>query len=563
MWLSNQISITYKAQTIVWALLLCFNTAFTQTVTIKNFGGLYHHSGGNFIKNGNKIIYVTWAKLQLNGGIDYNIHIELNNNLDTTKTTLYASNTSTNSYSGFYPFQLGTTTKKYLVGGAPGYSTQSGGYVCQYIHNSNANYDDLGGKGYYSKNNFGAGQVIQTKDTGFVNYGSFKKNSSSFSDVVIFKRNKNLDSVWCKIYTNTFNAYNGEIATKIYELPNKDLMVSGYTDSVDAHDVFILLTDSAGNIKSSKSIGTNGDDDLRTIMIDNKPYMYGTTNGFCSTTKNNILLSKIDAYGNVSKSYIIGDTMSFRGSAIETKNHTILFSGWTYSYSGGKEYALCMEIDTNGTVLKYHKVNYNTQSVGSLGNYSNYFQGMIQDSSNNILLSQVEYNNTGSTSGYFQTNIVKLDSNLRGCKLSEVATYTTQNVTGQIHSVPLGFHVYRDSLFEATGTANLSHGFSGIINECSGFVGIKEQSIGNDVFKLYPNPSAGIFYYNYLTADENLGDAKLEVYDITGQLIVSGTLTNSNANGMIDLREVSNGMYFIKIATTTKILFNSKLNVVK
>lgn len=87
--------------------------------------------------------------------------------------------------------------------------------------------------------------------------------------------------------------------------------------------------------------------------------------------------------------------------------------------------------------------------------------------------------------------------------------------------------------------------------------------IENAYFKIYPNPSTGIFHYNYLTDTKDFANAQLEVHDMRGQLIISGSLNSSNANGMFDLSTMSNGMYFVKIATASKILFNSKINVVK
>lgn len=88
-----------------------------------------------------------------------------------------------------------------------------------------------------------------------------------------------------------------------------------------------------------------------------------------------------------------------------------------------------------------------------------------------------------------------------------------------------------------------------------------EKVLENSNFKLYPNPSSGVFYYHVLS--DELQDATIEVYDITGKRIVSGTLSNSNTNGMIDLSSVANGMYFVKVANAQKILFNTKINVVK
>lgn len=85
--------------------------------------------------------------------------------------------------------------------------------------------------------------------------------------------------------------------------------------------------------------------------------------------------------------------------------------------------------------------------------------------------------------------------------------------------------------------------------------------VENNNFKIYPNPSTGIFFYQVLS--DELNDATLEVYDLTGKRIISGALSNNNANGYIDLSSVTNGIYFVKVANTQKILFNTKLNVVK
>ncbi len=87
--------------------------------------------------------------------------------------------------------------------------------------------------------------------------------------------------------------------------------------------------------------------------------------------------------------------------------------------------------------------------------------------------------------------------------------------------------------------------------------------IENINFKVYPNPSAGLFYYELNTAENNNNDATLTVIDMLGKVIITGNINASNQKGMIDLSTMPNGIYFISISNSAKQLFSSKLSVVK
>jgi hypothetical protein len=102
------------------------------------------------------------------------------------------------------------------------------------------------------------------------------------------------------------------------------------------------------------------------------------------------------------------------------------------------------------------------------------------------------------------------------------------------------------------------------VDECVGYVGVKEEGVIQNLnFKVYPNPSAGMFYYEYNTEENNNQDATLTVIDMMGKTIIAGTVNTANAKGMINLSELPNGIYFISLSTSQKQLFTSKLSVVK
>jgi hypothetical protein len=68
-------------------------------------------------------------------------------------------------------------------------------------------------------------------------------------------------------------------------------------------------------------------------------------------------------------------------------------------------------------------------------------------------------------------------------------------------------------------------------------VGINDIST-SDV-NIYPNPNNGQFIIN------GIEDASVDVYSITGKIITKQLSTN----GFINIENISNGVYFIKITT--------------
>ena len=125
------------------------------------------------------------------------------------------------------------------------------------------------------------------------------------------------------------------------------------------------------------------------------------------------------------------------------------------------------------------------------------------------------------------------------------------------------FRVAKDSIYEVFGTINQGHGFNTIVDECSGYVGVKENVTENQSLKFYPNPSNGLFNYELLDANSMVDDYTMEVYNTAGVIIKRFSITKNNLHGSIDLTEFSNGMYFIKVINKNKIVFNTKLSVIK
>lgn len=77
---------------------------------------------------------------------------------------------------------------------------------------------------------------------------------------------------------------------------------------------------------------------------------------------------------------------------------------------------------------------------------------------------------------------------------------------------------------------------------------LSANSFETNQIEIYPNPSKGIFNFSF----GNLNPNKIEVYDISGKLILQkNKLEVQNNQTNIDLSATSNGIYFVKITTDT------------
>lgn len=77
----------------------------------------------------------------------------------------------------------------------------------------------------------------------------------------------------------------------------------------------------------------------------------------------------------------------------------------------------------------------------------------------------------------------------------------------------------------------------------SGLAGIDENSFGAN-FNVYPNPTSNNFTVSF---GETLNNASITLVDVTGKVILTKKVTNV-ATSLIDINDLDNGTYFIKIS---------------
>ena len=546
-----------KQNMFMFLFSILYITIYAQPVVAIKYANqvsnIYGGGNCNVSSYKSKIIYTVSGKVALDGNKPNNVCFMFNSNLDTIATVKYSilGNTSANY---FHLRPLSLNTKNILF--YSGYSDNYGGNTHTHVFatGSLANLSLTNYRGYKSKNICYGGLVNHIINDSVLLVSRAFKYASSFSTTSfsLWWLNNNLDTLNQKIYINNSNS----TALSAFNLSQKELLVSGPTDSIDTGDTFIMKLDSVGNVKWANSYGTTGQDGFGLTKLNNQFYLVGSTNiqSLCTATTSEIVIAKIANNGNIVKEIKI-ETDHFIGiSHIVNCGNSMILVGRSCKDFGNGYQGFFLKIDTNGIVQKQYVIG-----KAQTGDDTFYSNDIASDSLKNIYCAYETWTGSSVPRSY----LLKLDSNLVGCYPSEPAfNFTTTVVPGYLHNIPIHFRVAKDSLYEVFGTINQGHGFNTLVDECSGYVGLKDLATSENIyFKVYPNPSAGVFYYDYNSEENNNSSATLTIIDMLGKVIIKGEINSNNSTGKIDLSELTNGIYFINVSTATKQLFNNKLSV--
>jgi hypothetical protein len=108
---------------------------------------------------------------------------------------------------------------------------------------------------------------------------------------------------------------------------------------------------------------------------------------------------------------------------------------------------------------------------------------------------------------------------------------------------PSKLRCYSDNMFGSYET--------GIVDSCTylgygGWSGVKDIDV-NDII-LWPNPVKNVLYLQ----NDYLEGTEIHIYDITGSLLFSKSILNSNQVVTLDVSSLDNGIYFVQIKSPNK-----------
>ena len=85
-------------------------------------------------------------------------------------------------------------------------------------------------------------------------------------------------------------------------------------------------------------------------------------------------------------------------------------------------------------------------------------------------------------------------------------------------------------------------GFIPVADVTVGGVGIKQLTMDNGQWTIYPNPTTG-----KIVVSGQLSDVSVEIYDIVGRVVLSSAMSKLSPETTIDISHLANGLYFLKI----------------
>jgi PKD repeat protein len=114
-------------------------------------------------------------------------------------------------------------------------------------------------------------------------------------------------------------------------------------------------------------------------------------------------------------------------------------------------------------------------------------------------------------------------------------------------------YCYPYYVYKSTGDNNVADILSINVIAPGISTAVENIQVNNIIYTIYPNPNTGVFNIRFESAEEK--NITINIYDLIGKIIYSAEEKNNGSFVKnIQLDEVSNGIYFIKISSGSKVL---------
>jgi hypothetical protein len=243
----------------------------------------------------------------------------------------------------------------YIVTGLHYSNAQGGSFL--YLIKTDANGDTLWTK-IYSQGfrRYYAYSVQQTSDSGYIIAGaganSFNANSKDSINAFLFKIGPNGAIHWLKAY----DCFNHNEAKCVRQTTDNGYIIVGYKKNtgIDSADIYLVKTNTTGDTLWTRAYGGADNDYGNSVRQTNDGgyIIIGSTKSFGSGNSD-VYLIKTDSSGNVQWSKTFGGTADDIGYSVQlTTDGGYIVSGSTYSY--GNNGAYLIKTDSQG-ILEWSK----------------------------------------------------------------------------------------------------------------------------------------------------------------------------------------------------------------
>ncbi|MDD2889771.1 MAG: T9SS type A sorting domain-containing protein [bacterium] len=420
-----------------------------------------------------------------------------------------------------------------------------GGAYDVYLVRTDSSGDTLWTRTYGGKGNEYGESVQQIIGGGFIIAGYTNSFGTNYNNVYLIRTNSSGDTLW----TRTFGGTEEDIGFSVQQTSDSGFIITGMTNSFGAGfwDVYIIKTNSSGNILLSKTFGGNGDDVGASVQqtSDGGFIVTGYTESF-GVGYNDVYLIKTDALGNTLWTKTFGGTSHDNGYSVQqTQDEGFIIAGYTNSFGAGKGDIYLVRINSSGNALW----------TKTFGGYENDWGCSVQQTTDGgfIIAGYTESFGAGGGDVYLiRTNSSgdTLWTKTFGGEYEDCAYSVQQTFDGGfIIAGEKNNYVYLIRLGKETGVEEKSN--------------IKNPST---TLRASQNPFSKSTIISYTVGEVSQPRyVSLKIYDITGSCVK--TLVNEqkpagNYSINLNAKELKAGIYFVTLSTGTS-KTTKKLTVLK
>lgn len=420
--------------------------------------------------------------------------------------------------------------------------------------------------------------VLQTTDGGYILTGGFGLPGDN-SDIYLLKTDELGNQEWMQTYEGTSYEY----GISLLHTSDNGFFIVGRQGQFPYWDIFLLKTDEDGNSIWSKTYGLGGINDMVIDCKQTNDDGYIITGKKGSFGNEDVLLMKVNIYGDTLWTKTYGGAGDDSGNSIQqTSDNGYIISGWTYSFGAGNCDAYLIKTNENGDTLwtktygtaesDYGGPVIQTDDGGYMISGSILNSGssgmdlyLIRTDLNGDTLWTKTYMNPGWESA---TSMVKTtdDNYLILCKYNESGGYEDiymrkidqngntlwTNVYGESGNDG-GYCIKNtsDNGFVVTGTlysyANGSFDIYLLKTDENGLLLGTEQNYDNTFSgKIFPNPNNGKFSIEFDNVASHF--SIVEIFNTNSQIIYKRNFDNNTDHTMkIDLSNYPKGVYYLKV----------------
>jgi len=175
------------------------------------------------------------------------------------------------------------------------------------------------------------------------------------------------------------------------------------------------------------------------------------------------------------------------------------------------------------------------------------YQNSFMDASQNLYFRKLDFAN----SKLFTASTHTVSNNVSG--FGKIATLHYQILSSLATDQVLNIGLSQANQSNATGIITPLTTGTGTLMAIGTSVGVKEVLMSGNVL-ISPNPTNGLLNINFSTMPQN---TKIEIYNGIGALVFTETM--SNKNNIINVSELSSGMYFMKVLEGNKVVALKKV----